>query len=276
MIRGLYTGSAGMLADMERLNVIANNLANVNTTGYKQDISVYKSFPEMLLRRESDNGLNRVPAGSWDAMPMIGKLGTGVELNEVFTRHKQGDLHKTDNPLDLALQGPGFFTVATPKGERFTRDGSFFLDKEGFVVNKEGFKLLGENGPIKLQKYNFKITPEGKIVINRAVTTALTSNQHNLWQDPVTVDQLKIRTFPFMRELKKEGANLYFETPHSGPPVPMQKPFQIHQGFLEKSNVNVVKEMVKMIEVQRHYEANQKVMQTEDAALGRLINEVAK
>ncbi len=276
MIRGLYTGSSGMLADMARLNNIANNLANVDTTGYKQDVTIYKSFPEMLIRRESDNGLNVVPAGSWDDMPMVGRLGTGVEVNEVFTRHEQGAMKKTDNPLDLSLQGPGFFTVLTPKGERFTRDGAFFLDKNGFVVNKQGFRLVGENGPIQLTKFNFKITPEGNIVVNKAIDTPLTSANDNQWQDPVVLDQLKIRTFPFMRELKKEGANFYYETDHSGPPIPVQEQFQIHQGFLEKSNVNVVREMVKMIEVQRHYEANQKVIQTEDSALGRLINEVAK
>lgn len=276
MIRGLYTGSAGMMADMTRLNTISNNLANVDTTGYKKDTTIYKNFPEMLIRRTNDNGLNVVPAGSWDDMPIVGKLGTGVEVNEIYTRHEQGTLQKTDNDLDLALKGPGLFAVMTGKGERYTRDGAFFLNKEGYVVNKEGFKLMGENGPLQLKPGNFKITEQGQVLQNRNVDTPMSSKNQNEWRDPEVVDQIRVRTFPFLRELKKEGTNFYYETKHSGPPIPVDEPYQVKQGFLEKSNVNVVREMVKMIEVQRHYEANQKVMQTEDQSLGRLINNVAK
>lgn len=276
MIRGLYTGASGMLADMTRLDTIANNLANVDTTGYKQDISIYKSFPEMLIRRESDNGLNVVPAGSWDDMPIVGKLGTGVELNEVFTKFSQGALKRTENPLDLALQGQAFFTILTQKGERYTRDGSFFLNKDNIIVNKEGYPLMGEKGPIKLMPFNFKITERGQIIINRAISEELTSPEANRWQEPVEIDRLKLRDFHVKRELKKEGSNNYYETPESGPAININSNVKVVQGFLEKSNVNVVIEMVKMIEVQRHYEANQKVIQTEDSALGKLINEVAR
>lgn len=275
MIRGFYTGASGMLADITKLDIIANNLANVDTTGFKQDISINKSFPEMLIRRESDNGLNIVPAGSWDDMPIVGKLGTGVEVNEVFTKFTQGALKRTDNPLDLALQGSGFLTILTSSGERYTRDGAFFLSKDNYIVNKEGHFLLGEKGPIKVQMHNYRITESGEIIMNQAIQGQLTSAQANRWERPVTLDKIKLRDFPFKRELKKEGANNYFETPESGPPINVPRQTRILQGFLEKSNVNVVKEMVRMIEVQRHYEANQKVIQTEDSALGKLINQVA-
>lgn len=275
MIRGFYTGASGMLADITKLAVIANNLANVDTTGFKQDVSINKSFPEMLIRRESDNGLNVMPAGSWDDMPIVGKLGTGVEVNEVFTKFTQGAFKRTDNPLDLALQGSGFLTILTSRGERYTRDGAFFLSNNNYIVNKEGHFLLGEKGPIKVQMHNYRITEQGKIIINQAIQGQLTSSQANRWEEPMELDKIKMRDFPFKRELKKEGANNYFETPESGPPVNVSGDTKILQGFLEKSNVNVVKEMVRMIEVQRHYEANQKIIQTEDAALGKLINQVA-
>lgn len=276
MIRGIYTGAAGMLADMTTLNTISNNLANTDTTGYKKDVTIYKTFPEMLIRRTNDNGLNVVPAGSWDDMPLVGKLGTGVEVNEIYTKFQQGTLQKTDNPLDLAIHGKGFFTVQTANGERYTRDGAFFIDREGFLVNKNGHKVLGEGGPIRLDKYNFRISKDGEVLINRAQAGGLSGRETNRWEDPVVIDRLKIRDFPFLRELKKAGSNYYEETVESGPAIPPQGKYNIEQGFLEKSNVNIIREMVKMIEIQRHYEANQKVITSEDAALGRLINEVAK
>jgi len=265
-----------MLADMTQLDTIANNLANVDTSGYKKDVTIFKSFPEMLIRRTDDNGLNVVPAGSWDTMPLVGKLGTGVEVNEVFTQHVQGALKKTDNPLDFALQGDGFFSIQTPDGERYTRDGAFFIDKKGFLVNKSGHKVLGESGPIRVDQYNVRVGKDGEILVNAQVGDRMTGREDNKWENPVVIDRLKIRSFPFLREVKKSGANYYQESAESGPAIPPQKGFQVEQGFLEKSNVNVVREMVRMIEVQRHYEANQKVVTSEDAALGKLLNEVAR
>jgi flagellar basal-body rod protein FlgG len=197
-------------------------------------------------------------------------------VNVVFTNHKQGAFQSTENPLDLALQGKGFFTIQTPRGERYTRDGSFFLNQDNYAVNKEGFYLLGESGPLQLQMHNYKITDEGNIIINQANRGNLTSPEANQWEEPVLLDRLKIRDFTEKRELKKEGANNYFETLESGPPIMKEPETKVLQGFLEKSNVVVVKEMVRMIEIQRHYEANQKVIQAEDAALGKLINEVAR
>ena len=109
MIRGLYTGAAGMVAQMHKMDALSNNLANVNLNGYKKDTSIHKAFPEMLIRRLNDNGLYKFPMGSADIAPIVGKVGTGVEQNEVFTVFTQGALKGTDNPFDLALEGKGFF-----------------------------------------------------------------------------------------------------------------------------------------------------------------------
>lgn len=278
MVRGLYTGASGMIAQEARLDAIANNLANVDKTAYKKDLTLFKAFPDMIIRRLNDDGLGITPAGSYDTMPFVGKLGTGVEVNEVYTIYDQGSLMRTENPFDMALDGKGFFTVMTERGERYTRNGAFTLNKDGILVTHNGLPVLGENGIIKLQKNNFMINERGEILVNAALSlepTDLVGMTQNNWEQPVVIDKLKIVDFENIRELKKEGESLYRDTEYSGPALPAEE-YKVVQGFLEKSNVNAVREMVDMIEVQRSYEANQKAMLTHDQELGRLINEVAR
>jgi len=278
MVRGLYTGASGMIAQEARLDAIANNLANVDKTAYKKDLTLFKAFPDMIIRRLNDDGLGITPAGSYDTMPFVGKLGTGVEVNEVYTIYEQGSLMRTENPFDVALDGKGFFAVMTERGERYTRNGAFTLNKDGILVTHNGLPVLGENGIIKLQKNNFMINERGEILVNAALSlepTDMVGMTQNNWEQPVVIDKLKIVDFENIRELKKEGESLYRDTEYSGPALPAEE-FKVVQGFLEKSNVNAVREMVDMIEVQRSYEANQKAMMTHDQELGRLINEVAR
>ncbi|MDH7554230.1 MAG: flagellar basal-body rod protein FlgF [Spirochaetota bacterium] len=278
MVRGLYTGASGMIAQEARLDAIANNLANVDKTAYKKDLTLFKAFPDMIIRRLNDDGLGITPAGSYDTMPFVGKLGTGVEVNEVYTLYDQGSLMRTENPFDVALDGKGFFAVMTERGERYTRNGAFTLNKDGILVTHNGLPVLGENGIIKLQKNNFMINERGEILVNAALSlepTDLVGMTQNNWEQPVVIDKLKIVDFENIRELKKEGESLYRDTEYSGPALPAEE-YKVVQGFLEKSNVNAVREMVDMIEVQRSYEANQKAMLTHDQELGRLINEVAR
>jgi len=278
MVRGLYTGASGMIAQEARLDAIANNLANVDKAAYKKDLTLFKAFPDMIIRRLNDDGLGITPAGSYDTMPFVGKLGTGVEVNEVYTIYEQGSLMRTENPFDIAMEGNGFFTVMTERGERYTRNGAFTLNKDGILVTHNGLPVMGQNGIIKLQKNNFMINERGEILVNSALSLnpddmiGLTQNN---WEQPVVIDKLKIVDFENIRNLKKEGESLYHETEYSGPALPAEE-YKVIQGFLEKSNVNAVREMVDMIEVQRSYEANQKAMLTHDQELGRLINEVAR
>lgn len=278
MLRGIYTGASGMLAQDARMDAIANNLANVDKTAYKKDIAVFKSFPEMLIRRINESGLGITPAGSYDAMPYVGKLGTGVELNEVFTDFEQGSLQRTENNFDLALEGKGFFTVMTERGERYTRDGSFTINQDGILMTHNGNPVMGENGIIKVQHNNFIVNERGEIVVNgdlSADARDVVSMNSNNWSNPIVIDKLKLADFENIREIKKEGDSMYRETEYSGPPLPPGE-LKVIQGFLEKSNINIVREMVDMIEVQRSYEANQKTVTTHDSTLGKLINEVAR
>jgi len=278
MIRGLYTGASGMLAQDSKMDAIANNLANVDKTAYKKDIAVFKAFPEMLIRRINESGLGITPAGSYDAMPVVGKLGTGVELNEVFTNFEQGSLQRTENNFDLALEGQGFFTVMTERGERYSRDGSFTLNQDGVLMTHNGNPVMGENGIIRIQQNNFIVNERGEIVVNGDLSADprdVVSINSNNWSNPVVIDKLKLADFENIREIKKEGDSMYRETEYSGPPVPPGE-LKVVQGFLEKSNINIVREMVDMIEVQRSYEANQKTVTSHDQTLGKLINEVAR
>lgn len=255
MIRGLYTGASGMLAEMARTDVISNNMANVNTTAFKKDRTIFRAFPEMNIHRIHDP----VPAGLdkvVDPRPFIGMMGTGVMLDEVNTDFNQGHLITTSNPLDLAIRGEGFFQVQTPEGIRYTRDGSFSLSSNGYLVTKEGYYVLGENGPLQLlQTGDITISQQGEVFVNDEY-----------------IDRLNIVTFADLNQLQKQGDNLYFT---DAVPEPLQDA-DVVQGALEGSNISIVAEMVDLISAFRAYEANQKVIQTHDTTLDKAINDVGR
>ncbi len=269
MVRGWYTAASGMLAQQRQLDVISNNLANLDTTSFKRDVSVQKSFPELLLRRLNDDGVIKNPFGSSDIAPIIGKLGLGVETNEVFTEFEQGSLKQTSSPADLALEGHGFFAIETPYGEKYTRNGNFMIGVEGYLMTKEGYPVMGENGRIFLQDMEYKINQDGQIYV-RPITEPES--------DSVYLDRLKIVEFENDRYLSKNGTSFYLDTPLSGKAIAAEGPSRpvVVQGFIEASNVNVVNEMVRMIEVNRAYEANQKSIQAEDTMMAKLWNEAVK
>lgn len=261
MIRGWYTGASGMNAQQARLDAISNNLANADTTGYKKDVTCSKSFSELLLRRMQADGVYKNPFGSCDVAPIIGKLGLGVETNELFTQFEQGSLKLTDSQSDVALYGEGFLVVDTPQGQRYTRNGSFLIGKEGFLETKEGYCVLGEKGPINLSDIKFKISKDGKITN----------------EEGDEIDRLRLARFDNERYLKKIGSSLYQDNEISGPPhiAEGQERPVIIQGYVETSNVNVVNEMVQMIEVNRAYDANQKTIQSQDTMMQTLWTKVS-
>lgn len=262
MIRGWYIGASGMNAQQSKLDVISNNIANVDTTAYKKDIAVSKTFSELLLRRTEADGVYSTPFGSADVAPIIGKIGLGVETNEIFTDFQQGSFKSTNTDTDLALSGQGFFAVETPMGERFTRNGNFLLGKEGILLTKEGYPVLGENGPIQIQNEKFIVNEDGMIYTQG---------------DNTFIDRIKLVRFDNERYLSKEGSSLYKATDVSGEAYIAEgdeRP-RVLQSYTETSNVNIVNEMVQMIEVNRAYEANQKTIQTEDGMMDTLWSKVA-
>ncbi|MFP4611838.1 MAG: flagellar basal-body rod protein FlgF [Spirochaetota bacterium] len=287
MIRGLYTGASGMVAQQHRMDQLSNNLANVDTEGYKRDMSLHKAFPELLIRRFNDDGVVRVPhrtksLGSVDNAPVVGKLGTGVEQNEAYTVFSQGSLSETQNPFDVALEGDGFFAVDTPNGERYTRNGGFILGPESMLVTKDGYPVLSEDGePIQIRKNNFAIDKDGTIFASDAFPDdpqRLISMAENEWEDVEEVGRLKLVDVREPRYLRKQGDSLWTSTRDSGDAQILQGEDRpaVEQGFLEKANVDPVSEMVRMIEVNRAYEANQRAVQAHDENTGRLLNQVMR
>ncbi|MBO5137153.1 MAG: flagellar basal-body rod protein FlgF [Spirochaetaceae bacterium] len=261
MIRGWYIGSSGMNAQQTRLDAISNNLANADTTGFKRDIAVSKSFPELLLRRMNDDGVYNTPFGSADVAPIVGKIGLGVETNELYTDFEQGSFKQSSSNTDMALSGQGFFAVETPNGERYTRNGNFLVGKEGILTTKEGYPVLGENGYIQVSDSKFIVNPDGMIY---------SADNMEL------IDRFKVVRFDNERYLQKMGSSLYKNTDITGNPYIAEGEERptVMQGYTETSNVNVVNEMVQMIEVNRAYDANQKTIQSQDTMMETLWGKV--
>lgn len=250
MLRGLYTASSGMVTETKIMDVLSNNLANINTTGYKKDIVMTYAFPDYVFVK---NGGDNIPPGG-----QIGKMDYGLLIDTLYTNFQEGALSETKGKLDFSIDGNGFFVVDTPNGQRFTRDGSFVMSKDGYLVTQEGYYVEGHNGPIKLSEGNVSVDESGNIINN---------GQY--------VDKLNILDFNNYNGLRKEGDNLfYIDTTSNTQVIPATG--RIKQGYLEGSNVNPVNEMVNMISVMRAYESNQKVVMSYDETLGKAVNEVGK
>lgn len=242
-----------MLLQAAKQDVVANNIANVNTYGYKKDVVACQAFPQMLLKRI---GELKVADGTSKSLPpkTIGYLGTGAAVAEIATDYSPGNLQRTDNPLDLALGGEGYFVVETPAGARYTRDGSFKLNDEGLLVTSEGYPVLGRAGYIHVT--------QGEVVVDQ---------RGNVSAGGEFLDSLRVVKFPTPDSPVKTGGNLFSAEHQTVEDVPNP---EVLQGCLEASNVNVVKEMVELITVVRAYEANQKVIQAFDQTLDAAVNRV--
>ncbi len=246
MLRGIYTSALGMAVLTRRQEASANNLANVNTSGYKKETVVARSFPEMLIHRLND------PTVTTGTPPLVGNLSTGLQIHDIVTDYSAGFYKESGNPFELALMGEGYFVVNTPQGERYTRNGVFNLSPEGKLVTIDGYPVQGKKGEIVVGKGDFNVDESGQVFVNGKL-----------------VDKLHIVSFA--SPIVKEGSSLF----RGEEPVEVENP-KIAQGFVEESNVNAIEEMVNMINLMRAYEANQKVIQTEDSTLEKTVNEVGR
>lgn len=255
MNRGLYTSAIGMMTQMNNMDVITNNIANVDNTGFKKDTTVVQSFSEELMKKFNDPTESLIKRDN-----NIGTVSLGNFVTEVSTDFSVGSMKQTGGTYDLAINGDGFFAIETVDNgnivEKYTRDGSFTVNNNNELMTKEGNYVLGENGRI--------IIPNGKISI---------SENGYIYSNNEFVDKLKIVDFENKESLRKYGDNLYNKIDES-----VEKPFTgtILQSHIETSNVNAVDEMVKMIAVSRAYELNQKMVQSHDTILGRAVNDIAK
>jgi flagellar basal-body rod protein FlgG len=254
MIRSLFIAATGMEAQKINIDVIANNLSNVNTTGFKK---ARADFQDLLYQDIKTPGAlssegNQIPSGI--------QIGLGVRpvaVQKIFT---QGDFVSTGNDLDLVIEGDGFFKVLKPDGEvAYTRAGSFKLDSEGRIVTSDGYPLEPSiTVPANTIKIN--VGSDGKVMVLQAGSTV-----------PTEIGQIELARFVNPAGLKAIGKNLFVSTGSSGEPISANPGSEglgtVAQGFLEMSNVNVVEEMVNMIVSQRAYELNSKVVQASDDML---------
>ena len=309
MWRGLYTAATGMITETKRTDVIANNLANAATTGYKRDKAIHREFEAMLIRRyydHEDGGLVGMEPNSqtdyntntidvtrfkgFDADPFyrpnIGRLGLGDYIDEIAVDHIQGPIETTGNELDLAIGGEGFFTIQSPEGIRYTRNGAFFRNAQGFIQDIRGYNLLDAQGqPIKIPRDMFNkdiiITDDGGVYVKGdevepweedPIQNITTGNQGNRQ----LIAQIQLVNFEDRLALRKQGDNLFYAVADEEGNLaqPVASNAVIVQGALEKSNVQIVREMVELIHNHRMYEANAKAVTTQDSMLDKSVNEV--
>jgi flagellar basal-body rod protein FlgF len=229
MDSGLYSAYSGLRVNSDVLEILSNNLANVNTAGFKSDQAFVRVFNNAVS--DSNDPLNRV-------------VNDSSVVEGSYTNFQPGAMRVTGRELDVALDGPGFFAVMGPAGTMYTRNGSFQLDSSGKLVNSEGLELLGQGGPIQL--------PPGKITI---------ANNGDIHVDGNSVDRLQVVDFPDDRILEKAG-NSMFRVRNGETVEPVSKETPVIQGSLELSNVNPIREMMLMINMMRQFESLQKSIYT--------------
>lgn len=251
MLRSMYIAGTGMLVQRYRMDVITNNVANADTSGYKTDNLLSRSFSDMMLSRLNDPSvINRSTA--------VGPQNTGIHIDEVITNFTQGGLENTGRSLDLAIQGDGFFTVDTPAGARYTRAGSFTLNAQGYLTTAEGYYVLDiNNQPIQIGTDDFGVDSSGNVSVNGN-----------------TIARIAVVEFQDTGALRKAGDNLYTVYGNANP-YPAQNS-SVMQGYLENSNLDIAKEMTNMITTERAYEASQRILRMIDDTLGKTVNEIAR
>lgn len=263
MMRALYTAGSGMMAQQFNVDVISNNLANVNTTGYKKERAEFKDLLyETLDRAYMLDGIGK---------PVNLQVGHGTNIVATAKNYGTGNLEKTDNPLDLAIDGEAFFMVQGPKGDTvYTRDGSFkvSISEEGNrLTTSDGYAILDDTGNqifVDVDISKLSIGPSGELSYTDETGAAVSLGQ--------TIGMVK---FPNRNGLESLGSNFYAQNSASGEAVPdadLGTQSNIRQFFLESSNVQVVEEMVKLIVAQRAYEVNSKSVQSADEMLGMANN----
>jgi flagellar basal-body rod protein FlgF len=256
MVKGLYTAYTGMINEQNRMDVITNNMANASTVGYKAEGATAQSFADVYAVKIKD-------ASEYFANKRLGGMSMGAQIGETYTDYSQGSFKETGNTFDIALEGNGFFSIsftnkAGVTSTKYSRDGSFTVNTQGYLVTKDGDFVLGNgNAPIRIDTN----------------TTVKIDTLGNIYQNGTLVNKLAITDFADYNYLEKYGENMY-NLVNGG--TPQASTARVRQGFIEASNVNVVSEMVNMIQITRAYETNQKVITTIDSTLDKAVNTVGK
>lgn len=249
MSGAIYMSAAGAMAYEKRMQVISNNLANINTSGFKKDKGHFQIIdsPDSIKEDLDKNSISKEK----QQPPLWLQFETKTDFSA-------GSLKHTGNPLDLALEGDGFFCIKTEQGTQYTRNGNFSLDQDGMMVTMDGLPVLGEGGPINIEGNTFTVDVKGNISV-----------------DGSQVDTIKIIGFQNPDALEKTGNSL-FEIADKNAVETKAENTGVSQGFIELSNVNAIRMMTEMIEVLRGYESYQKAIKTADEANAKAINDVGR
>jgi flagellar basal-body rod protein FlgG len=248
MSDAVYQATAGALIQQYRLDILSNNLANVNTVGFKEDRAHFE-----LLEVEP----MPLPGEDGEAMPTLGPVLLGDPSLTSYVNFSQGSLRQTGNSLDLAIEGDGFFNVQTPEGVKYTRNGNFVLGENGLLMTTDGYPVLGQGGNIQLEE-------DAPITISR---------EGDIEVDGSTVGSIRVTHFPDSQNLKKVGESLFTALDDGVSAIPSDN-FTMMQGYLELANVDPVRGMVEMIEALRVFEAYQKTLETLDAVDSQAVGDV--
>jgi flagellar basal-body rod protein FlgG len=242
----IYQAAAGALLQQMRLDVLSNNLANVNTTGFKADQPLFRMNPTAT---ESPAAPGNEP----------GRITPYAPPMEARTNYDNGPLTRTGNTLDVAIVGKGFFEVQTPDGSRFTRKGNFTVNEQGVLATAEGWPVLGEGGEIAIEGGRIEIGDQGEVRV-----------------DGDAVANLRVVDFPEPYNLLKTGDTLFMPAEGVQGQAVEEGESQVAQGYLEASNVNAIRTMTEMIETLRVFEAYQRIIRTADEATAKTVNEVGR
>ncbi|MFK2825001.1 flagellar basal body rod protein FlgG [Bacillus sp. B190/17] len=262
MLRSMYSGISGMKGFQNKLDVIGNNIANVNTFGFKKGRVTFKDMVSQQI-----SGASAAAGGLGGTNPK--QVGLGSQISTIDTLHTQGSLQTTARPLDLGISGDGFFVLKNNTGDTlYTRSGNFYLDVNGDIVNSDGYYLQGATGSGANKKINistdtqsFSIGADGSISVVGGTLTG---------------GKVQIAKFPNPDGLEKVGSNMFISTNNSGTPV-LSDPGaggagKIVAGTLEMSNVDLSEEFTEMIVAQRGFQANTRIITTSDEILQELVN----
>ncbi|AHI04872.1 flagellar basal-body rod protein FlgG [Bdellovibrio bacteriovorus W] len=259
MLKSLNTAATGMAAQQTNMDVIANNIANVSTNGFKRSRA---EFEDLMYQTQKEPG---TATGMNSYSPNGVQTGLGVRTAAIQKDFAGGNAQVTKNPLDMQIEGSGFFQVLTPDGQlAYTRDGAFKKDAQGRLVDKNA-NLLQPEIVVPPDVAGIEVSPNGEVRVIQGLNDA-----------PQTIGQIDLANFVNPAGLKALGKNLFAQTPSSGQPIQARPGLNgtgyLAQGQLEASNVNIVDEMVNMITSQRAYETNSKVIQASDQMLQSINN----
>lgn len=278
-MRELWVPLSGAIAQQRNVETIANNVANINTPGFKRDQVVFKEYLAALEKGGDQQGID-LPQKEWkpeDFYRSYNAEDSFVKVDGSYTVHEQGQLAQTGNFFDNALSGPGFYEVLTPNGVRFSRNGAFSISNEGKLVTDQGFLVLSKDAPPIATadgQLNLATTPESR-AINIGTGKFSVSLDGEVFNGQNKVGALALTEFNDIHALRKEGNNLFINPDQKNIKVGESKT-SVHQGFVEQSNVNAVGEMSNLINANRNFESIQRVIKTYDTMSAKAVNEISK